>query len=267
MRRSNAASTSPSSRAIFRGTLRVGDERVGVKLYSAATDKRVHFHLLHEPDQVRVRQRMVHPTTDETVPPEEMLKGVEVERGVFVLLSDDELAKAEPAPSRDIELDRFVAEGALDHRWYERPYWLGPDNAQVQRYFALAEALEKSGRTGIARWTMRAREYVGALRLEGQHLALIALRYAEELLPIEDLVASEGRGLEERELTLARQLVSALAGPFDPAEFRDEYRERVLKYVEEKRLGGGIKPRHFKPRIVRDDALVAALERSIRKAG
>lgn len=256
-----------TARAIFRASLHVGEERVGVKLYSAAEDKDVRFHLLHAADEVRVRQRMVDPTTGETVPAKEMRKGVEVERGVFVILSQAELERFQPAPSREIRLERFVPDEALDHRLYERPYLLGPEDSQAQRYFAVAEALAGSGRTGIARWTMRKHEYTGALRLDGRHLALIALRDADELLPIERLAAPAGRDMEERELTLARQLISALAGPFDPTEFRDEYRERVLEYIEEKRRGKRVKLRRFKPKEVRDDALVAALEQSLRKAG
>jgi DNA end-binding protein Ku len=255
------------ARAMYRASLRIGRERVGVKLYSAAVDKDVHFHLLHESDGVRVRQRMVDPASGETVATEDVVRGVEVDRGVFVTVASEELDALKPASTRDIEVDHFVEADALDHRLYERPYLLGPENGNVQRYFAVARALESTGRQGIARWTMRNREYRGALRLEGQHLALIALRSIGELLPVEQLHVESGRDLDARELALAKQLVDALAGPFDPADYRDEYRERVLAYIEDKQRGKHVKLRRFKPRKVQDDALVAALEQSLRRAG
>jgi DNA end-binding protein Ku len=210
---------------------------------------------------------MVNPATDETVGPDEMRRGVEVERGVLVTLSERELEGFELEPSRDIHVHRFVQPDELDQRLYERPYLLGPERTQTARYSALARALADSGRAGIASWTMRNREYNGALRLAGGHLALVALRSAEELLPVDRLGAAAGRELDARELSLARQLVAALAGPFEPAEFRDEYRERLLKYIEQKRRGKRVKLRRFKAQPVEDDALVAALERSLERAG
>jgi DNA end-binding protein Ku len=92
------------ARAIYRATLRIGAERVGVKLYSAVAEKDVHFHLLHEPDGGRVRQRMVDPSTGDTVPSEDVVRGVEVERATFVSLSDEELERFQPEPTRDIEV-------------------------------------------------------------------------------------------------------------------------------------------------------------------
>jgi DNA end-binding protein Ku len=256
-----------SARAMYRAVLRVGRESVAVKLYSAVQDERVHFHLLHVEDLVRVEQRMAHPATGETVPSEEIVRGIEVEPGLFVRVDDEELAALEPEPSRDVLLSHWVPADALDHRWYERPYLLGPERGQGPRYAALAAALADSGRIGVAHWTMRKRQYDGALRLEGEHLALVTLRPAEEVLPLEELPAPEGRPLAERERALAGQLVAALAGDFDPEELRDEYRARVLDLVEKKRRGKKVHLKRFRPEIARDDALVAALERSIRRAG
>jgi DNA end-binding protein Ku len=256
-----------TARAMFRAVLRVGGESVPVKLYSAVQDERVHFHLLHAEDLVRVEQRMVHPATGETVPSEDVVRGIEVEPGLFVRVDDEELAALEPEPSRDVTLTHWLPADALDHRWYERPYLLGPEPNQGARYAALARALADSGRIGVAHWTMRKREYDGALLLEGEHLALVTLRPAAEVLPLEELPAPEGRPLAERERALAAQLVAALASDFDPEEFRDEYRERVLELVERKRSGKKVRLKRFRPEIARDDALVAALERSIKRAG
>jgi DNA end-binding protein Ku len=247
--------------------LRVADESVGVKLYSAVQDRRVHFHLLHAKDSIRLTQRMADPRTGETVEREQAKAGVEVEPGVFVVLTEDEIAQAEPEASRDIEVTRFVAPEKIDLRWYERPYYLGPDEGQSQRYFALAAALERSGLTGIARWTMRKRGYGGALRAHGGHLALIALRHAEEVIAAGEIEAPQGRAIDDRERALARQLVETLSGPFRPQEFRDELRERVLELVKRKRSGKTVKVKRFEPELVEERSLADVLEASLRKAG
>lgn len=254
-------------RAIWKANLVVGPERVPVKLYSAAKDGGVRFHLLHAKDGARVRQRMAHPRTGETVAMEDVRRGVEVGRGRFVVLDEEELASLEPEGSRDVAIERFVPPAAIDPRWYERPYYLGPDEGEDDRYWALASAIEASGLEGLARWTLRKRAYTGALLLHEGLLALVALRAAQELLPVANLRAPAGRELDPRELALATQLVEALGGEFDPGAYRDEYRERVLALIEAKRKGKVIRLERFRPRAVTDDTLLESLQASLRRAG
>src|SRR5687767_5340058 len=116
-----------ATRAIWKGILMLGDEQVPVKLYSAVQERGVRFHLLHARDGARVRQRMAHPRTGKTVEPQEIRRGMEVSRGRFVVLEEAELESIDPESSRDIVVTRFVPPAELDHRWYERPYYLGPD--------------------------------------------------------------------------------------------------------------------------------------------
>lgn len=255
-----------AAHAIWKASLRIGAERVGVKLYSAVQEQSLSFHLLSKKSRARVRQRLVHPITGETIESADVRRGAEVERGVFVVLDEPELAKFDADTSRDIEVTRFVPRGVLDARFYDRPYWLGPDEGQSETYFALARALEHSGREGIAKWSMRKRDYIGALRVEQGFSVLVALHHAEEVLPLAGLHAPEGRKLDERELKLGRQLIAALAGKFDPETFTEEYRERVLELVAAKRKGKKLPARKFHPHRVDDDSLAAALKRSLQRA-
>jgi len=153
-----------------------------------------------------------------------------------VLLDDKELQTLEPKASRDIELTRFVPNGRVSHLWYDRPYYLGP-GADDATYFAFVEALRSQNREGIARWVMRKKAYVGALRVNGDYLSLITLKHAEEVLSEHELPAPHARGLTEKELKMAEELVRALEGAFDPKEFRDEYRDRVLELIQAKSKG------------------------------
>jgi DNA end-binding protein Ku len=252
------------ARAIWKGVLRFGDVSVPVKLYSAVEDRAVHFRLLHEKDLQPVRQQMVNPETGKVVSSEHVRHGVEVERGLYVVLDDVEIEGLEPPPSRDIEITRFVPANAIDPAWYERPYYLGPDR-DAPAYFALARALVQQEKEGVARWVMRNRSYVGALRPEGDYLMLIALRHAGEVIPAGEVEAPGGRQLEPREARLAKQLVASLEGEFDPDDYRDEFRDRVLALVHAKASGKKVPRRRVKrKRPARD--LAASLEASLERA-
>ncbi len=253
-----------AARAMWKGELVIGKQRLPVKLYAGVQEKKVRFNLLHDKDEARVEQRLIDPETDEAVASAELRKGYEVEPGTFVVLEDEELAELEPEASRDVEVTRFVPVGAIHHQWYERPYWLGPDG-DADGYFALAAALEASEREGVARWVMRKRPYVGALRREGDYLMLVALRHAEEVVLPTELHAPAGRALDAKEKKLAEQLVEALADHFDPAAYHDTYRERVQELIEAKAKGRKlklVKPKAKKAPESLERALLASLERN-----
>ncbi|MEX1025558.1 MAG: Ku protein [Planctomycetota bacterium] len=256
-------------RAMWKATLVVGETSVPVALYAAAEDTGVHFRLLHRADLEPLTQKMVDPRTGQPVERAEMRRGVEVAPGRFVSLTEEELAELEPEASREIRVSRFVAPSALDPRWYERPYFLGPaDAASEGDYFALAQAMEETGLEGIAQWTMRKRSYAGALRLHDGRLALVALRSPEELVATDAFGVPAGRELDEREVQLAHQLVDALAAPFVPDEFPNEFTERVVALVEAKLRGEALPSEAFEPAPEpEDESLAGVLEQSLSRAG
>jgi DNA end-binding protein Ku len=155
---------------------------------------------------------------------------------LFVMLRKHELEALEPTASRDIDVRHFVPSENIHPQWYDRPYYLGPDGDQAS-YFALAKALAKQGKEGIAHWTMRKKEYVGALRSEGGYLLLITLHQQGDILTAEELEPPAGRKLDPKERQLAEQLVRALEDDFDPEQYHDEYRERVQALIQAKRKG------------------------------
>lgn len=226
-----------AARAIWKGNIRVGSVDVPVKLYSAVQDRSIHFRILEKRTKEPVKQQMVDPHTGEVVEHDVIQRAYEAEPGRLVVLDETELESVKPDPSRDIEILRFVPPEKLSHQWYERPYFLGPDTKGNKAYFALATALRKAEREGVARWVMRNKEYVGALRAEGDHLMLISLRHAGEVVPASALEAPEGREPSARELAMARALVEALEGELDLSAFEDQYRERVIEYAKAKARG------------------------------
>lgn len=249
-----------AARAIWKGELRLDSVKLPVKLYSAVEDKTVRFNLLDKSSKTRVKQRMIEPGTGEEVPSAKIQKGFEVEPGMFVILNEDELEGLEPEPSRDIEITRFVSPEQIPPELYDRPYYLGPDGDQ-EAYFALAEALSKQEKEGVARWVMRKRPYVGAVRAENDHLMLLTLRNAEEVLSAKHLPAPAGRAPDKKEIAMATQLVEMLKGEFKAEDYKDEYSDRVIKFIERKAKGSPPKLR-----LVKSKPKAASLDKVLLKS-
>ncbi len=228
------------ARAIWKASIHFGAVEVPVKMYSAVQDRAVHFRLLDAKRHEPVKQHMVDPDTGRVVESADIRRAFQTDEGDLVILDEEELEELTPKPSREIEITRFVPAQQITHPWYDRPYWLGPDEEDGP-YFALAAALRKRGVEGVARWTMRNKEYVGALRAEGDYLMLITLRRAGEVIQASALPAPTGRELDAREVAMARQLVAAMEDPFDIAAYHDEYRERVVELMEAKAAGKVVK--------------------------
>jgi DNA end-binding protein Ku len=250
-----------AARAMWKADLAVGRQSIPVKLYSAVQDHAVRFHLLDRKTKRRVRQRMVESGGDE-VEHEAARHGLEVEPGIVVILTEEELAEFEPEASREIEVLHFLPRGAIHHQWHERPYYLGPDG-DTESYHALAAALAKKKREGLARWVMRGRQYFGNLRSEGEYLVLLSLRTADEVLLPKELPAASGRSSTKRELEMADRLISMLAGPFRPEEFHDEYTEKLHAFLEARAKGRRPKLKAVQTRRAAGPSIERELERSL----
>jgi len=249
-----------ATRAIWKGSLKVGSLDVGIKLYAAVKDRNAHFHILEDRTGSRVRQRMVRESGEE-VAHKKIQKGYEIEPGTFVVVEEKDLERMKPPESRDIETLRFVPSQEIGNEWYDRPYYLGPDDDDDTNYFAFVEALQKSNAVGIVRWVMRGKAYVGALTTQDDYLLLIKMRYSQEVQPSQDLAPPSGPALDQKELRMAKELLSALEGKFEPAEFHDDYRERVLHFVEAKAKG-----KHPRLPIIKERTTGASLDDQLTKS-
>ena len=234
-----------AARAIWKGRLALGKAELPVKMYSAVQDRKVHFRLLDADTLAPVHQRIVRKGDGKEVPKEQRRKAFALDAERAVMLTPKELDALEPKASRKIDLCRFVAPSLLSDQWYDRPYYLGPDEDD-KAYFALVEALQKRNVLGIARWVMRKKRYVGALSILDGYLMMTTLRRADQVLSLPRPETSAKA--DKKELRLAAQLVDTISADFDPALWQDEYHERVCRLIEAKASGRRIEQPRAKPK-------------------
>jgi DNA end-binding protein Ku len=253
-----------AARSIWNGTVAFGLVNVPIKLYTATESKTVSFSEVHVRDGAQVEHRRICPKEDREVPYEEVVKGYELSDGKYVVLNKDEIKAAAGDGGKVVELDEFVDAATIDPVFHEKTYYVGAGD-RPEAYRLLHEALKRTGRAGIGRFTFHDREYLVALRAyDGDVLALHTLRFADEVVPSGDLeIERKGRKPARKEVEMARKLVASLHEDFDPADYEDTYREAVLDLVKHKAKGEDIdlaaqeEPAH-------GDDLAAALEASLR---
>lgn len=252
------------ARAIWKGIIELGKHRVGVKMYSAAEDRAVHFRMLHRKDGAPVEQHIIRKDTGKDVAKDDIRKAFALGKGTAVILEPTDLEELIPPESRDINLCRFVAPAVLGDQWFERPYYLGPDEDE-DSYFALAQALERKKMVGIARWVMRKKRYVGALSSLGGYLTMATLRRAEQVLSFSGIEPAKTAAPHANELKLAEQLVASISADFDPGRWPSEYRQRLYKLIEAKARGEKLE-RHRPRKKAPQASLSASLRASIAAA-
>ena len=241
-----------SARALWKGNLVLGKQEVPVKVYSAVQDQGVHFHLLHRRDLSPVEQRIVRKDNGREVPKEAQRRAMPLDEQRAVILDPGELETLAPESDRTIQLLRFVPRGVLGEQWFDRPYYLGPDD-QIAEYFALAQALGDSGRFGIARWVMRDKRYLGALSAAEGYLCLTTLRRADQVLAVPEIRPDKARTPSDAEVKLAEQLIESITGEFEPEQWRNEYRARLHKLIEAKSKGTRLRVVAARPKAATGD--------------
>jgi len=256
------------ARPIWNGTISFGLVNVPVRLFTAVRDRDVHFHMLSKDGHCRLRRKLVCPETGEEYEFKDTTRGFEVAPDDYVIVTDRELDALKPEAGRTIEITDFVELSEIDPVYYERPYYIVPEESGRHGYRLLLEALSRSQKVGIAKFVMREKEYLAALRPAGRVICLETMRYHDELVPAGEVADGLEKGkINERELEAAERLIEALVNPFQPEKYRDEYREKVEELVERKSEGKEISREPAAPREpTRLVNLMEALQKSIEAA-
>ncbi len=231
-------------RSIWKGAISFGLVNVPVGLYSAERPQELRFNQLDRRTMSRVREKRVDEKTGQEVPYEEIVKGYDTGGGRYIVLSEDELKRANPKATQTVNIIGFVSADEIDITYYARPFYLAPIGSGKKGYALLRAVLRETGRVAVAKVVIRTKEYLCAVVARDDVLVLETLRYAYELRDTSELDLPEADldalGLSKPEITMAEQLIEAMATRWDPEAYRDTYRDDVLRVIEEKERTGAI---------------------------
>ncbi len=258
------------ARPIWSGSVSFGLVNIPVKLFSAVSRKSVRFNQIDRETGARVRQKRVSESTGEEVEYKDIVKGYELPTGEFVTITPEELDALDPDSARTIDLEEFVDLVDIDPIFFDSAYYLAPSPDAQKPYKLLVAAMEESGKVGIARFVMRSKQYIAALRPAEGRLLLSTMVYADEVVAPSAVDLFDGLDdieINDREIEMARQLISSLESDFEPEKFTDTYREAVLALIDRKAAGEDV----IMPAVDETEAgsvvdLMAALEASVAEA-
>lgn len=227
--------------AVWKGAISFGLVNIPVSMHTAVRDSRVHFRMLHAKDKSPIRFDRVCQEEDKTVPWDELVKGYEYEKGKFVVVTKEDLEAAALEKSDSLDILTFVEKDQIDDRFFETPYFLTPGKGGERAYAVLREAIRASGKVGIAKVILRDIQHLAALTVVGEGLVLMMMRFSDELADVSEFRFPTSEAVRPEEIKMAKMLVDSLTGKWNPDEYRDEYRENIMRVIQAKLKGRKIK--------------------------
>jgi DNA end-binding protein Ku len=224
-------------RAIWTGSLSFGLVNIPVEVHTAVRDHRPHFRMLHAKDRSPINFERVCQKDGKTVAWDDLVKGYEYEKGRFVVLTKEDFAAAALEKTRRIDVLDFVESDAIDDRYFDKPYYLTARKGGEVAYALLREAMNESGRIGIAKFILRDTQHLAAVEGIDDALVLSTLRFADELVETSSLTFPSSKNLKKAELNMAKMLVENLASEWDPEKYADDYRENLMRVIKAKMKG------------------------------
>jgi DNA end-binding protein Ku len=252
-------------RAIWTGSISFGLVNVPVRMVSAIEEQKLHFHYVHAPDSSRIGYEKICKEEGKPVPDEEIVKAFEYEKGEYVYMTDEDFEAAAAESTKTIEIRDFVPGDSIDPIYFERTYYLAPQEGSEKVYALLVQAMERSELVAIAKYVMRDRQNLGALRVRDGVIALERMYFGDEVRPADEL-APGGVEVDERELEMAGQLIESFTGEFDPDRYEDTYRDALCEIIRAKRKGEEV---HVPEQPVEEETapdLLSALRASVEAA-
>lgn len=237
--------TAPSTaRVVWKGAISFGLVHIPVALYTATTSSGVDFDWLDRRTMEPVGYKRINKKTGKEIASADIVKGVEIEDGQYVVLSNDEIKAAFPKTTQTIEIESFIQASEIPFVYLERPYYLAPINRGDKVYALLREALLESGRVGVARVVISTRQHLAVLVPSGPALILNLLRWGGEIRSFEALklppAGAKAAGLKDAELKMARQLIEEMSAPWDADDFRDSFKDEIMRLVRQKADAGEV---------------------------
>ena len=249
---------------IWKGYISFGLISIPVRLFAAARTERISFHQIHAVCDTRIKQQLYCPHCERVVERSELAKGYEAEKGVNILIEDEDIKKIAPQSQETMEILEFVKLDEIDPLYFDASYYATPEDPGRRAYQLLLETMESTGYAAIAKLAMHQREYTVVIRPRAEGLTLHTMYYANEVRAIPEYGQTKGTEVKPQEIQLAEQLVKSLAATFDAEKYSDAYQKRLMDMIETKREGKPVaetKATRLAPVI----DLMAALQKSLGK--
>jgi len=255
-------------RSLWKGAISFGLVHIPCRLYPATEDHDLHFRQLHRACHAPIEYHKVCPQCGDRLAADDIVRGVEVAPGEFVLIEDADLEEMPLATTHTVEIEGFVDLGAVDPLFFEKPYLVGPADGGARPYALLRAVLLRTQRAAVAKVAIRTKESLALLRVVGDCLVLELMRYPDEIRDWHDVDGLPGEvALPERELDVATLLVERLTGPWRPDQYQDNYRGALQTLIERRALGERVSAAPGPDRAeTRHADLLAALEASVAAA-
>jgi DNA end-binding protein Ku len=257
-------------RAIWKGSISFGLVNIPIALYPATRKEELKFRLLRESDLSPINYKRVAEKDGKEVPWDQVVKGYEYEKGKYVILKDEDFQRVDLEATQTVDIQDFVGVDEIDPMFFYKPYYLEPQKGGDKAYVLLRDSLQDSNKVGIAKVVIKTRQYLAGVKPEDGVLILELMHFADELVDAEKLHVPKKLEPGKREMDMAKALIGSMSSKWDPEKYHDDYREAVMKVIEEKVEHGGEeieeKPKKApKPTKVID--LVSVLQQSLEKAG
>ena len=206
-------------------------------MYSAVAAHDLHFHFVHEQDNSRIGYEKICKKEGKPVPDDEIVKAFEYEKGEYVFMTDEDFEAAQSDGYKTIDIRDFVPYEEIDPIFFDKTYYLGPDEGGDKVYALLRAAMEQSGLAAIAKYVFHDRQYLGCLRVREGVITLVRMHFADEVRPHDELAPAGRKKPDKRELEMASQLIDSFAGKFEPEKYGDTYRDTLCEIIKAKRKG------------------------------
>jgi DNA end-binding protein Ku len=252
-------------RAIWSGAISFGLVNVPVRMYSAISEHKLQFHFVHASDQSPIGYQKICKLENKPVPDDEVVKAFEFEPGEYVFMTDEDFEAARVEGYKTIEITDFVPYEQVDPIYFARTYYLGPEEGGEKVYSLLLRAMEDSGLAGIAKFVMRDRQYLGALRVRDGVITLEQMYFGDEIRPPDEIKPPKTK-VSKEELAMAELLIDRFAGEFEPKKYKDTYRDALCEIIRSKRAGKEVHRAQETEEAATPD-LLEALRASIAAAG
>jgi len=248
-------------RSIWSGSITFGLVNVPVRIYSAIEEHKLHFHYLHEKDDSPIGYQKVCKKEDKPVPDDEIVKAFEYSKGEYVVMEDEDFEAAQIEGYKTINITDFVSYGEIDPIYFAKTYYVGPQDGAEKVYSLLVRAMEDSELAAVTKFVMRDKQHLGALRIREGVITLEQLYFADEIRSIKAIKASK-RKVDRRELQMAQALIKSFTGKWKPEQYKDTYRNELMKVIRAKRKGQEV---HRAPEVEEEGPidLMAALRESV----